>query len=167
MSICVHSHISICECNPITNYANLITGTLFTQITCYQIAITFVIWLNVIKAGILLHEISQYTCWSYISTFIISVHFDQEIQLFLVKQLLDIPDHHFDRIHADTEPFVSRDYIRHTSAAVGELGIKVHPLSRGRLGHDVDVNLQEITFHHWVTSFKQWWDYITRSTAEH
>lgn len=56
-----------------------------------------------------------------------------------------VPDHHFDRIHADTESFVFGDYIRNPSAAVGELSVKVHPLSRGRLGHDVDVDLQEMT----------------------
>lgn len=66
---------------------------------------------------------------------------------------LSVPDHHFDRIHPDTEPFVFRDYIRDTSTAVGELCVKVHPLSRGRLGHDVDVDLQEIaqrTFQHYT-----------------
>lgn len=56
-----------------------------------------------------------------------------------------VPDHQFDRINSDTELFILGDYIRDTTAAVGELRVKVHPLSRGRLGHDVDVNLQEET----------------------
>ena len=56
-----------------------------------------------------------------------------------------VPDHQFDRINSDTKLFILGDYIRDTTAAVGELRVKVHPLSRGRLGHDVDVNLQEET----------------------
>ncbi len=70
-----------------------------------------------------------------------------------------IPDHHFDRIYPDAEPPALGDYIRDASAAVSELSVKVHPLSRGRLGHDVDVNLQGMTqrsFQHHTLSDSVW-----------
>lgn len=53
------------------------------------------------------------------------------------------PDHHFDRIHPDAQSLLSWDDVRDASAAVGELRVKVDPLPRRRLGHDVDVDLQK------------------------
>ena len=68
----------------------------------------------------------------------------------LLLWVFSIPDHHFDRIHPDTQPFARGDYIRDTSTAVCELSVKVHPLSGGRLSHDVDVNLQEKGKHDYI-----------------
>lgn len=56
-----------------------------------------------------------------------------------------IPDDHFDWIYTHAQPFAFRNNVGDTPTAVGELRVEVHPLSRGRLGHDVDVNLQQRT----------------------
>lgn len=56
---------------------------------------------------------------------------------------MHVPDHQLDRVHPNTQPFILGDYVGDAPAVVGQLRAEVHPLSRRRLGHDVDVDLQE------------------------
>lgn len=54
----------------------------------------------------------------------------------------NLPHHHFDGIHPDSQSSVLGDGVGNAAAAVTDLCVKVDPLSRWGLRHDMDVNLQ-------------------------
>lgn len=55
------------------------------------------------------------------------------------------PDNHFDRVDSDAQASVVWDDKRHTATTVCHFCVEVHPFTRWRLGHDVEVNLHRIT----------------------
>ena len=59
-----------------------------------------------------------------------------------------LPDHHLDRVNPNAQTLALRDDVRDTSAAIGQLGIKVRPVSRWRLCHDVDIHLRAVPHTH-------------------
>lgn len=51
------------------------------------------------------------------------------------------PDHHLDGVDADAQAPLLGDLVGNPATAVADLRVKVHPLPRRWLGHDVDVHL--------------------------
>lgn len=51
------------------------------------------------------------------------------------------PDHHLDGVDADAQAPLLGDHVGNPATAVADLRVKVHPLPRRWLGHDVDVHL--------------------------
>lgn len=58
------------------------------------------------------------------------------------------PDHHLDGVDANAQAPLLGDHVGNPATAVADLRVKVHPLPRRWLGHDVDVHLGTARLRH-------------------